>query len=948
MARIPDDELEHIKRDVPLTDLCGRYGIELQPQGKDFIGHCPFHDDKTPSFIVTPSKNLWNCLGACGCGGDNIQFIIKKEGISFRHAVEKLQQLVGTGNVTLHPVTPTITTRSGKEYPALVDPAQNFDDVQMLAKVVDFYHESFLNQAAAMQYLQRRNCFHPEAVKLFKIGYANRTLGYRVPPQETVAGKTMRTQLQRIGIYRESGHEHLSGCVVFPVINAIGEITEIYGRKINDNLRQGTAYHLYLPGPHGGVWNSAGLLPKNDGTGEWLLCEAILDALSFWCHGYRHVTASYGTNGFTPDHWKLLRQVRPGRVVICYDNDTAGNKAANELAQQLEPEGIEAWRVELAPGSDINDLVRASDDPQNALAQVLATATRLLPLETVHAPAPIAVQSPLETPTAHEAVYYNILPSTGTIEGGQADFALEGRHWRIRGLDKNNTFDALKVTVRLEHSGKYHFDTFDLYNARNRGAFLLTAASATSAEAAALEADLSGIIAQLEEYQDKRLIKKMAATDLPQIALTAEDEREALTVLKSPRLLERVLADAHKCGLVGEDTNILTAWLVTLSRKLDKPLGVCVMSRSAAGKSSLLEAVSRFVPEEDRHQYTALTPQALFHMPENELMNKALFIAEDIGADGASYSLKTIQSDGQLVMACTMKDEESGQMVTKTKVVKGPIALFLTSTSRSIDDELLNRLLVLTVDESPEQTRHIHEAQRHAQTLEGIIERRSRSRLNRLQQNLQRLIRPLMVRNPFARELTFGNGQLRSRRDHQKYLDLINVMALVHQYQREIKSAVDGEGQTFQYIEVGRDDIERVDSLMRDILQQTADEISPQSRRMLTALRELEARQRVGNMRPKFTRRQIREATGWSDTQVRMVLTQLVELEHVWQFGGGQGRRALYQLAEENTGYEGQTSHFAGTSQSLKCEVVTRASSSLLAAKKNGNGTSHTSHRVHA
>jgi len=229
---------------------------------------------------------------------------MKKENISFRHAVEKLQQITGTA-----PVVPTITTRSGKEHPALVDPAQQIDDAQMLVKVTDFYHQTFLNQTQAMKYLESRKCFHPEAVKHFKIGYANRTLGYRIPPGETVAGKELKAQLQRIGIYRESGHEHLSGSVVFPIMDTTGQILEMYGRKINDNLREGTAYHLYLPGPHAGVWNQIDV----QGKPEWLLCEAIMDALSMWCHGYRHVTASYGgTPKVAPlTRARRMRKARP-------------------------------------------------------------------------------------------------------------------------------------------------------------------------------------------------------------------------------------------------------------------------------------------------------------------------------------------------------------------------------------------------------------------------------------------------------------------------------------------------------------------------------------------------------------------------------------------------------------------------------------------------------------
>ena len=95
MPRIPEPELERLKREVSIESLCAKYGIELKPQGKDLIGRCPFHEDRTPSFVVTPAKNLWNCLGACGCGGDNIQLVMKREKASFRHAVETLQTMAG-------------------------------------------------------------------------------------------------------------------------------------------------------------------------------------------------------------------------------------------------------------------------------------------------------------------------------------------------------------------------------------------------------------------------------------------------------------------------------------------------------------------------------------------------------------------------------------------------------------------------------------------------------------------------------------------------------------------------------------------------------------------------------------------------------------------------------------------------------------------------------------
>jgi DNA primase len=778
MARIPQAEIERLKRDVALADVCARYGLELKPEGNDLIACCPFHEEDSASFHVTPGKNLWHCFG-CNAGGDNIQFVMKKDGVSFRHAVEKLQQIGGSA-----PMTSVIKTSRGHEHPVLVDPTEAASDHDVLQKAVDYYHQKFLDRPEAMQYLQKRGVFHPQAVKLFRIGYADRTLGYRVPPPTTATGRAMKAQLQRIGILRKTGHEHLTGCVVFPVWECwpdgqTGRITEIYGRRITPPVRDAKP-HLYLSGPHGGVWNEAGL----KGERVWLLCESILDALSFWVHDWHHVTASYGTNGFTPDHWKLLRDLRPDKIVLCYDNDEAGNKAANELAQQLEPEGFEAWRVELPAHSDVNDLIRATEDPKSALGALLAGAVRLLPGNVTLHPATLT-QEPLlaglPTESAPDAIEEQpasepppLLAADSPVfalnaEGTRAEYAEGDRSYRVLGLEHNTSFDHLKINLRLcvaraTSAPVFYFETLDLYNARARAAFVGSAHQQTGVEKATLEKDLNQLIGRLETHQEKQIIQKMQAVEAAPV-LTTEEESEVMALLRHPRLLDHVLADLHKCGLVGEDTNLVVAWLVSVSRKLDRPLGVCVMSRSAAGKSSLLEAVGRIIPDEDKHQYTALTPQALFHMPEKELQHKALFVAEDVGAEGAAYSLKTMQSDGQLIMACTTKDEATGQMMTKTKLVRGPVAVFLTSTSRSIDDELLNRLLVLSIDESPEQTQRIHQAQRYARSLEGIMERRVRPRIVKRQQNLQRLIRPLLVRNPFREELTFNSTRLRSRRE---------------------------------------------------------------------------------------------------------------------------------------------------------------------------------------
>jgi DNA primase len=244
MARIPDDELQRIKSQVKVAELCREYGIELKRMGPDnLMGKCPFHDDGTPSFGVTPSKNLWNCLAGCG-GGDTIQLVMKREGVSFRRAVEALR-----GRLGLAPQAATITTRSGTTHPALVPAAEvetDLPDHVLLRHVMGFYHQTFCDEVKAMRYLQDRRCFNAEATKAFGIGFSNRTLGYRVPAT-TAVGKKLKAQLQRLGIMRESGHEHLTGSVVFPILDEHGNVAKMYGRKITPGLREGTPLHLYLP-----------------------------------------------------------------------------------------------------------------------------------------------------------------------------------------------------------------------------------------------------------------------------------------------------------------------------------------------------------------------------------------------------------------------------------------------------------------------------------------------------------------------------------------------------------------------------------------------------------------------------------------------------------------------------------------------------------------------------
>ena len=372
--------------------------------------------------------------------------------------------------------------------------------------------------------------------------------------------------------------------------------------------------------------------------------------------------------------------------------------------------------------------------------------------------------------------------------------------------------------------------------------------------------------------------------------------------------MERVVADFVAVGVVGEAVNIQTGYLACVSRLLDRPLAVIIQSSSAAGKSSLMDAVLALMPGDAQVRYSAMTGQSLFYMGETNLKHRILAIAEEEGAANAAYALKLLQSDGEVTIASTGKDPTTGNLVTQEYRVEGPVMLFLTTTAIDIDEELLNRCLVLTVDESRAQTRAIHALQRRRQTLEGLLADEDRAGVMALHRNAQTLLERVHVVNPFADDLTFGDDKTRTRRDHMKYLTLIRAVALLHQHQRPVRT-VDHRGRQVRYIEVTEADIRCANALAHEVLGRTLDELPPQTRTLLARIHgwvESEC-QRLAMKRCdlRFTRRQMRELTGWGDTQLKVHLSRLADLEYVLIHRVKAGQGYEYELLYDGQGEAG-------------------------------------------
>jgi DNA primase len=177
MARIPEHEIERLKAEVSVERLAEAQGIKLERHGADLIGLCPFHDDHEPSLVITPGKNLWHCLGACGKGGSVIDWVMKCQGVSFRHAVELLRanhpSLAAPGPVVRQGTTAAVKLKAPF--------ATSVDDSKVLQNVTDYYHATLKQSPEALRYLQSRSLDHPEMITHFRLGFSNRTLCYRLP-----------------------------------------------------------------------------------------------------------------------------------------------------------------------------------------------------------------------------------------------------------------------------------------------------------------------------------------------------------------------------------------------------------------------------------------------------------------------------------------------------------------------------------------------------------------------------------------------------------------------------------------------------------------------------------------------------------------------------------------------------------------------------------------------
>ncbi|TAL60612.1 MAG: toprim domain-containing protein [Bacteroidetes bacterium] len=332
-----------IAKERNIVDVVRSFGIELQPKGNNYVGLCPFHAEKVPSFTLLQEKNRYHCFG-CGVDGDVIDFVAKQTGYSIGDAIDWLVdgscRQLSSGCRQLSSVVVSCRQLSSDSK----GNGLQINHMEILNYAAYFYHQNLSKCEKAIEYLKGRGITE-QSISDFYLGYCSGNLRQEIQENDIVTV----SKLSKVGILNPKGNEMFYECVIFPILDDNGmDCVGVYGRRTNNEGNN----HLYLPGKKTGVWNSHALKKHK----SIILTESIIDAITLYGAGFQNVIPCYGVNGFTHDHIDLFKKYQTERVHICFDWDTAGNRGMEQVSRRLMSIGIEVYNVKKTPDMKYVDL----------------------------------------------------------------------------------------------------------------------------------------------------------------------------------------------------------------------------------------------------------------------------------------------------------------------------------------------------------------------------------------------------------------------------------------------------------------------------------------------------------------------------------------------------------------------------------------------------------------
>ncbi len=465
---------------------------------------------------------------------------------------------------------------------------------------------------------------------------------------------------------------------------------------------------------------------------------------------------------------------------------------------------------------------------------------------------------------------------------------------KILNIDILGGIDLLQVermvcTLRIKHKNYPPYrTTLDLYNDNQTDKLIRTLCDKWEVKLFDISPVIHKMIAELESYRLQQL-KFTSGKVKPTFQLSAEEQKEALKLLKSKHLIKNLTEKLNKIGIIGEDENAIILFLALSSYKFSNPFSVLCLAKSGIGKSYILQKLSECMPRESVSFHTQISPNALYYFNSYDIQNKALLIEDLEWTTEMLSPLATLQTQGKLVKTRATKNKD-GMIHSTTFEVSGNLCLLACAYSDKNYESLSLPFLKIHLNHSENQDLLIMEHQRRASA--GLLDK---AEIKQTQRELQCIIASLQninIINPFATLIDLPKDVAHPRKSLLLLLNFIEIITYFNQHQRkQIANEKTGEISILTTSE----DIELAFKLLKNSLFRRADELSTSSRGFYNWLSKFLAETKTN----QFTALDIRKAKTIHPRTLNRYLQELKLFNYIQIVGGNKYRGGfLYKITQ--------------------------------------------------
>ena len=729
------------------------------------------------------------------------------------------------------------------------------------------------NSKPAKEYLESRNLTKLIGSPSYGVGYNSGQFHHGTRKDQALIESCVKygLLLDKGHVNNRTGEKAYSSfgksCIVFALRNQQHRVTGLYFRSTIDNQN---SRHFYLK-------DRSGLYPRypKSNTQRLVLTESIIDAATLQqldLKGYE-VLALYGTNGLTDEHKKAIRDLKQLEEIILFLNgDEPGRKATTkhgEDLQKLLPQ-VKLSTIEVPEVEDVNSLAQSHE--LEIFAHLIENRKPLsFSVE-------IAGSKP-ETQPIPQKSHDLITKPYGIIYHGQA------AHYTVKGLVKSQ-LDSLKITLFIEHpqSKRKSRSKVDLYEDKQVERTAREAAEKLELRSDLLILDIEHLTDLLDQHREQEQQESKAD---PKPTANGQQLKANIDFMKKPNLVGRFNELIGKAGVIGEENNRIFLFGIATSYKMPVTLHALIQGSSGSGKTHLLTAIARFIPEEDKKHFTRVTEGSLYNYGQYDLSNKLICLEDLDGMKEEAYlAFRELQSRGMISSSTSGKDED-GHIRAYEKVVYGPIASMSCTTKGEIYEDNMNRCFLIAVDESSEQTERVIQYQNCLAA--GAINREEQARITNFIKNCIRLLKPYEVINPYAGQVELPKEAHKIRRLNELYQSYVKQITLLNQYRR----SKDSKGRLVSE----KEDLQVAAEIMFDSILLKIDELDGSLRLFYERLKEYVKSKGENHHNYSFGQREIRQVLNVSKTQLHRYIHDLIELEYIQQSGGYANRGYQYKIS---------------------------------------------------